>query len=107
MGLRPLAGGHGRCSAAEDITAWSTRARREAGIGFIPEDRHRQGMLLEAPLWENRILGHQTRPPAVKGVFIDRRAPAPTPSGSCGSTTSGPPAPTPSPSPCPAATSRS
>jgi len=31
-------------------------------------------MLLEAPLWENRILGHQTRPPAVKGPFIDRRA---------------------------------
>ena len=30
-------------------------------------------MLLDAPLWENRILGHQTRPPAVKGWFIDRR----------------------------------
>jgi simple sugar transport system ATP-binding protein len=58
----------------EDITAWSTRRRREHGIGFIPEDRHRQGMLLEAPLWENRILGHQTRPPAVKGAFIDRKA---------------------------------
>ena len=47
--------------------------RREAGIGFIPEDRHRQGLLLDAPLWENRILGHQTRPPAAKGSFIDRR----------------------------------
>jgi ABC-type uncharacterized transport system ATPase subunit len=58
----------------EDITAWSTRRRRENGVGFIPEDRHRQGMLLEAPLWENRILGHQTRPPAVKGAFIDRKA---------------------------------
>jgi simple sugar transport system ATP-binding protein len=31
-------------------------------------------MLLDASLWENRILGHQTRPPAVKGAFIDRRA---------------------------------
>jgi ABC-type uncharacterized transport system ATPase subunit len=58
----------------EDITGWSTRQRREGGVGFIPEDRHRQGMLLEAPLWENRILGHQTRPPAVKGAFIDRKA---------------------------------
>jgi len=58
----------------EDITAWSTRQRREGGVGFIPEDRHRQGMLLEAPLWENRILGHQTRPPAVKGAFIDRKS---------------------------------
>jgi ABC-type uncharacterized transport system ATPase subunit len=58
----------------DDITAWNTRARREAGIGFIPEDRHRQGMLLDAALWENRILGHQTRPPAAKGPFIDRRS---------------------------------
>jgi ABC-type uncharacterized transport system ATPase subunit len=58
----------------EEITDWSTRRRRESGVGFIPEDRHRQGMLLDAPLWENRILGHQTRPPAVKGSFIDRRA---------------------------------
>jgi simple sugar transport system ATP-binding protein len=57
----------------DDVTHWNTRARREAGVGFIPEDRHRQGMLLDAPLWENRILGHQTRPPAVKGFFIDRR----------------------------------
>jgi simple sugar transport system ATP-binding protein len=73
MGLRPLAGGAVRLGG-EDATGWSTRARREAGVGFIPEDRHRQGMLLDAPLWENRILGHQTRPPAVKGWFIDRRS---------------------------------
>ena len=72
MGLRPLAAGS-VLLGGEDVTAWSTRARREAGVGFIPEDRHRQGMLLDAPLWENRILGHQTRPPAVKGPFIDRR----------------------------------
>ncbi len=71
MGLRPLAGGT-VVLGEEDISAWSTRTRREAGVGFIPEDRHRQGMLLDAPLWENRILGHQTRPPAVKGAFIDR-----------------------------------
>ncbi|WP_222269215.1 ABC transporter ATP-binding protein [Modestobacter marinus] len=58
----------------QDVTGWSTRRRRESGIGFIPEDRHRQGMLLEAPLWENRILGHQTRPPAGNGRFIDRKA---------------------------------
>jgi len=72
MGLRPLAAGSVRLGGV-DVTAWSTRARRESGVGFIPEDRHRQGMLLDAPLWENRILGHQTRPPAVKGLFIDRR----------------------------------
>jgi ABC-type uncharacterized transport system ATPase subunit len=73
MGLRPLASGS-VLLGAEEITDWSTRARREAGVGFIPEDRHRQGMLLEGTLWENRILGHQTRPPAAKGLFIDRRS---------------------------------
>ncbi|MCF6745589.1 ABC transporter ATP-binding protein [Blastococcus sp. KM273128] len=72
MGLRSLAAGSVHLGD-EDISGWTTRSRREAGIGFIPEDRHRQGMLLDAPLWENRILGHQTRPPAAKGPFIDRK----------------------------------
>jgi simple sugar transport system ATP-binding protein len=56
----------------EDVTAWSTRRRREAGIGFIPEDRQRQGLLLDAPLWENRILGHQTQAPSSNGPLINR-----------------------------------
>jgi simple sugar transport system ATP-binding protein len=73
MGLRALSAGTVSLGE-EDMTSWSTRTRRERGLGFIPEDRHRQGMLLDASLWENRILGHQTRPPAVKGAFIDRRA---------------------------------
>ena len=51
----------------------STRDRREAGIGYIPEDRHRHGLLLDAPLWENRVLGHQTRPPQ-RQVRADRQA---------------------------------
>jgi simple sugar transport system ATP-binding protein len=73
MGLRPMTAGT-VLLGPDDITGWDTRGRREAGIGFIPEDRHRQGMLLDATLWENRILGHQTRPPAAKGWFIDRKA---------------------------------
>ena len=56
----------------KDMTRWDTRERREAGIGYIPEDRHRHGLLLDSPLWENRILGHQTRPPSVRGALIDR-----------------------------------
>jgi simple sugar transport system ATP-binding protein len=71
MGMRQLAGGTVSL-ADEDLTAWPTRRRREAGVGYIPEDRHRHGLLLDAPLWENRILGHQTEPPNVKGPWIDR-----------------------------------
>ncbi|AQZ66751.1 ABC transporter ATP-binding protein [[Actinomadura] parvosata subsp. kistnae] len=72
MGIRPA---QGRIElTGQDITTWSTLKRRESGIGYIPEDRHRQGLLLEASLWENRVLGHQTRKPARSGIWIDRRA---------------------------------
>ncbi|MEO6880450.1 MAG: ABC transporter ATP-binding protein [Mycobacteriaceae bacterium] len=56
-----------------DVSTWSTRRRREAGLGFIPEDRHRQGLLLDAPLWENRMLGHQTQAPNSRGGLLDTR----------------------------------
>jgi simple sugar transport system ATP-binding protein len=71
MGMRPLAAGTIGL-LGEDLSTWPTRRRREHGIGYIPEDRHRHGMLLESPLWENRILGHQTEAPNVKGPWIDR-----------------------------------
>jgi simple sugar transport system ATP-binding protein len=71
MGMRQLTSGRLRLGE-EDITGWTTRRRREAGIAYIPEDRHRHGLLLEAPLWENRILGHQTEPVNVKGPWVDR-----------------------------------
>ncbi|MFF3563341.1 ABC transporter ATP-binding protein [Streptomyces sp. NPDC002574] len=57
-----------------DITHLPTRKRREDGIGYIPEDRHRHALLLEAPLWENRILGHVTERPNSKGVLLDPAA---------------------------------
>ena len=54
-----------------DISDWRTREIREAGVAYIPEDRQRHALLLEAPLWENRILGHQTEEPNVRGFIID------------------------------------
>lgn len=54
-----------------DISHAPTRRRREAGVGYIPEDRHRHGLLLEAPLWENRILGHVTEKPNSHGRLLD------------------------------------
>ena len=70
LGLLPLESGTVELGG-QDISRWPTRRRRTAGIGYIPEDRHRQGLLLEAPLWENRILGHQTEAPNARGPFID------------------------------------
>ncbi|MEU5220824.1 ABC transporter ATP-binding protein [Streptomyces sp. NPDC020807] len=57
-----------------DISKVSVRKRREGGIGYIPEDRHRHGLLLEAPLWENRILGHVTEEPNSKRGILDPKA---------------------------------
>ncbi|MCQ4045497.1 ABC transporter ATP-binding protein [Streptantibioticus rubrisoli] len=57
-----------------DISHAPTRRRRESGIGYVPEDRHRHGLLLEAPLWENRILGHVTEKPNSKGALLDPNA---------------------------------
>lgn len=73
MGMRH--GTTGRIElAGQDLSRQSTRERRESGIGYIPEDRHRHGLLLDAPLWENRVLGHQGRPPSARGPLIDKRA---------------------------------
>jgi simple sugar transport system ATP-binding protein len=32
---------------------------RNAGVGYIPEDRHEQGLVLTMSLWENSVLGRQ------------------------------------------------
>jgi simple sugar transport system ATP-binding protein len=69
IGMRPSTGTVRL--AGDDIGDWPTRRRREAGIGYIPEDRHRHGLLLPATLWENRILGHQTEPPNVTGFLLN------------------------------------
>ena len=57
----------------KDITKMSVRKRRESGIGYVPEDRHREGLLLDAPLWENAALGHQTQAPYGSRWLIDRK----------------------------------
>jgi simple sugar transport system ATP-binding protein len=57
-----------------DISSTPTRKRREGGIGYIPEDRHKHGLLLESPLWENRILGHVTEKPNSNKGLLDLKA---------------------------------
>ncbi len=57
-----------------DIFALSARARKELGIAHVPEDRHRRGLLLDASLAENSILGVHYRQPAVArrgGIMLD------------------------------------
>jgi len=55
-----------------DITRWSPRRRREAGVGYVPEDRHLRGLLLPSPLWENTMLGYQTVVPFSAGPWVSK-----------------------------------
>jgi ABC-type uncharacterized transport system ATPase subunit len=71
MGLHRIDAGTIRLGD-QDITEWSTERRREAGIGYVPEDRQEMGLLLPSPLWENVMLGHQGSPPFARGFWIDR-----------------------------------
>ncbi|MDN5933380.1 MAG: ATP-binding cassette domain-containing protein, partial [Pseudonocardia sp.] len=76
MGMRRGSGGVVTLSG-KDITHAGTLARREAGIGYVPEDRTRHGLLASQPLWANRMLGHQSRPPVSRGGafgLLDRAA---------------------------------
>ncbi len=58
---------------AQEITAQHARERRAGGVGLIPEDRQKQGLLLPSPLWENAALGHQYTEPYANGFWINKR----------------------------------
>jgi ABC-type uncharacterized transport system ATPase subunit len=73
MGLQSLQGGH-VVLEGRDLATLTTAAIRNAGVGFIPEDRHDQGLVLGMTLWENSVLGRQDDAPFVKrGVLSLRR----------------------------------
>jgi simple sugar transport system ATP-binding protein len=71
LGLREIDAGS-ITLAGRDVTTMPTRERREAGIGYIPEDRQNDGLVLSEPLWANTMLGHQTQAPFSKGPWVDR-----------------------------------
>jgi len=75
MGLRRQTAGRIELVDAEgmarELSRLGTLARREAGIGYIAEDRTRHGLLLTQPLWANRILGYQSREPVSRGQLLD------------------------------------
>ncbi|WP_219418084.1 ABC transporter ATP-binding protein [Pseudonocardia nigra] len=69
MGMHRASGGT-MVLGEKDISRASTLERREAGIGYVPEDRTRHGLLGGQPLWANRMLGHQSRPPVSRGGLL-------------------------------------
>ena len=71
LGLRPS---HGTILLGDtDLSTLGVQERRDAGIGYIPFDRHREALLLESPLWETMILGHDRSPRFGSGAWISSR----------------------------------
>lgn len=70
-GLRPLA--RGSITVGRDnITRLSPRVRKQNyGIGYIPEDRHGTGLVLDYPVVSNVMLRDFGQPPFARGGFID------------------------------------
>jgi ABC-type uncharacterized transport system ATPase subunit len=60
--------------AGKDVSRASVRERLEAGLGFIPEDRHRYGLVLDFTLSENFALHDYGRPPCSRWGFLDPAA---------------------------------
>ncbi|WP_132060885.1 ABC transporter ATP-binding protein [Halorussus amylolyticus] len=72
-GLRTLGSGVVRFDG-DDISAMSRRDRIEAGIAYVPEDRHVEGLVMEYDLVGNGLLGNQTIEPFANGGFLDWEA---------------------------------
>ena len=72
IGLEPDATGEILLEGGS-IFKFQALERRGAGIGLIPEDRQKQGLLLTSPLWENAALGHQNKEPYAKGIWINKK----------------------------------
>jgi len=61
----------------KDVTNHLPRQVRAAGVGHIPEDRHRRGLVLDYSVADNLILGIHDRLPFIKqrGIAIMNRGP--------------------------------
>jgi len=72
-GLRPAAAGSIRLDDRE-ITGWSVRRRRRAGVAFVPEDRLTSGLAPGASIAENLIADQVDRPPFTRLGVLNARA---------------------------------
>lgn len=72
MGLREYSGHI--VFKGKSVDHVSVAQHHDLGIGLIPEDRQRQALMMNSPLWENRILGHQRGKPVMRGFIVDKQA---------------------------------
>jgi simple sugar transport system ATP-binding protein len=65
-GLRKPTAGRVRLDG-RDVTGRSARSLAETGVGYVPGDRHRFGVVLSFPLDDNLVLTSYYRPPYASG----------------------------------------
>ena len=51
-----------------DVTGHSPRQMNEAGVAYVPADRHRFGLVLSFPVADNLVLTNYYRPPFARGI---------------------------------------
>ena len=73
IGLRRPAAG-AVTLAGRDVTTASPRAMNEAGVGYVPADRHRFGLVLPFTISDNLVLTSYYRRPFARGSIRDDRA---------------------------------
>jgi ABC-type uncharacterized transport system ATPase subunit len=71
-GLRSVASG-GITVQAQDLTRATARQALDAGLGHIPEDRHRRGLVLDFSLAENLVLHDYRKEPFSRLGWINPR----------------------------------
>jgi ABC-type uncharacterized transport system ATPase subunit len=69
IGLRPPAVGRILLDG-RDLAGQTTGEVRGLAVAYIPEDRHERGLVLDMSIWENSILGRQSKPDVVSGLGI-------------------------------------
>jgi simple sugar transport system ATP-binding protein len=73
IGLRRAAGGK-VVLMGRDVTGASPRLLHQRGVGFVPADRHRYGLVLSFPLTDNLVLNDYYHPPYARGMVRDEEA---------------------------------
>ena len=58
----------------EDITSLSIKDRNDRGLGHIPEDRQKRGLVLGAPLTTNMVIKDFDRPPFSRKGLLDQES---------------------------------
>ncbi len=73
VGLRKVTAGSISVDG-EDVTSLRPREMADTGVGYVPGDRQRFGLILSFPLTDNLVLNSYHRPPFSRGQLRDQAA---------------------------------